>query len=595
LAGQDPGFAPGTIRAQLQRILGSEAFDASERNRRFLHYIVEETLAGRADRIKAYSIATSVFGRESSFDPQADPIIRIEASRLRRSLERYYLTAGKEDPVLIAVPKGSYIPAFEVVSGKRPAATALPQENTTAGTKSAGRPAWPWPRLRRFGAEAAILAGLGLIWLGVAWSAGYPPFADVVDEPSPPRHGPAIFVVPFEEDGDQSTHPNLTRGFTREVIVGLTRFNDLFVFGPETSFRYGDDADSHHMVDDLGVDFVLTGGTTISVDHFGVKTSLIDAKTGRYVWSGKFAGTLQAAEVMKVRDEVANQVVQVLAQPYGVIFSNKVRGSEGKAPENLTSYDCVLRFNQYWRTFSRELYGPVRDCLERAVAAEPHYAEALASLSLIYADAYRFEFDDDASAGDPRVKALDLARGAIKRTPTSTRGYLALAVAYWLMNDVDRSLEAAESGFALNPNDTDIMAELGLRYCWRAQWDKGLPLLREAFARNPAQPSAYRLAFFLDHYIRGRYGDALAEAEKIEARSIIYKYIALAMAHAQLGQMHEADAAVKKILAIDPRYGDHVRTDLEKRNLHPDLIQAVVDGLRKAGLAVDGKPPLERS
>jgi hypothetical protein len=101
-----------TVEKQLEKILNSAEFDASERNRQFLRHIVEETLAGRADRIKAYTIATVVFGRGSGFDPQLDSIVRIEAGRLRRSLERYYLTAGSNDRLRIAIPKGTYVPTF---------------------------------------------------------------------------------------------------------------------------------------------------------------------------------------------------------------------------------------------------------------------------------------------------------------------------------------------------------------------------------------------------------------------------------------------------------------------------------------------------
>jgi hypothetical protein len=99
--------------AQLARILDSEDFEATDRERRFFGYVVEETLAGRGGRIKAYSIAVEVFGRNASFDPQNDPIVRINAGHLRRSLERYYLTAGRTDPVLITIPKGGYVPNFE--------------------------------------------------------------------------------------------------------------------------------------------------------------------------------------------------------------------------------------------------------------------------------------------------------------------------------------------------------------------------------------------------------------------------------------------------------------------------------------------------
>ena len=78
----------------------------------FCAIVVEQTLAGHADRLKGYTIATAVFERDASFDAQADPVVRTEAGRLRRALERYYLVAGQADPVLIEVPKGGYVPIF---------------------------------------------------------------------------------------------------------------------------------------------------------------------------------------------------------------------------------------------------------------------------------------------------------------------------------------------------------------------------------------------------------------------------------------------------------------------------------------------------
>ncbi|MDQ2106009.1 hypothetical protein QSG27_25160, partial [Azospirillum sp. C340-1] len=110
---QERALDDHAVRAQLERILASDHFDASDRNRRFLRYVVEECLEGRAPQIKAYCIAVSVFNREPSFDPQSDPIVRLEAGRLRRSLEHYYLTAGRNDPIRIVVPKGGYAPRFE--------------------------------------------------------------------------------------------------------------------------------------------------------------------------------------------------------------------------------------------------------------------------------------------------------------------------------------------------------------------------------------------------------------------------------------------------------------------------------------------------
>src|SRR5918994_2007141 len=110
---------PQVIQDALQRVLASRDFRNSERKRRFLKFVVQETLAGRADRIKAYSIALDAFDRDSSFDPVADPVVRIEAGRLRRCLEHYYLTEGAEDRIRITIPKGGYVPHFIVTDGDR--------------------------------------------------------------------------------------------------------------------------------------------------------------------------------------------------------------------------------------------------------------------------------------------------------------------------------------------------------------------------------------------------------------------------------------------------------------------------------------------
>lgn len=124
------------IRKALERVCRSKAFEGKARANRFLNYIVEEALQGRADRIKAYSVALEVFGRDETFDAQNDPVVRIEAGRLRRMLEHYYLDEGKEVPIVISVPKGGYIPSFEQRdSGPATSIEAQPPAATSAQRK----------------------------------------------------------------------------------------------------------------------------------------------------------------------------------------------------------------------------------------------------------------------------------------------------------------------------------------------------------------------------------------------------------------------------------------------------------------------------
>jgi uncharacterized membrane-anchored protein YhcB (DUF1043 family) len=106
------GESSEDIRQELDRITTSPAFRHSLRLKRFIAFVVETTLAGKADRIKAYTIAVEALDRSADFDPQNDSIVRVEAGRLRHALARYYSAAGRDDPILIALPRGTYVPRF---------------------------------------------------------------------------------------------------------------------------------------------------------------------------------------------------------------------------------------------------------------------------------------------------------------------------------------------------------------------------------------------------------------------------------------------------------------------------------------------------
>jgi TolB-like protein/Flp pilus assembly protein TadD len=525
------------VREQLSRILASTDFDASGRNRQFLAFVVEQAIAGRADRIKAYTIATDVFHRGNDFDPQLDSIVRIEAGRLRRSLEHYYLTAGARDPVRIVIPKGSYAPVFTV------------NESATAPTALA-----PSPRLA--------------------------------------HRGRVIIVRAFEEEGDQNAYPYFTRGFARQLIVGLTRFTDLFVYGSDTSSRL---EDAQHLISGIGADFILGGSTTFDGDRLRVEALLVDAATGRYLWAEQYDRPLNPSEVMRIRDEIANKVIRSIAQPHGAIFRSRARDVEGKLPQELSSQDSVVRYYQYTQTYDRKLFGPAFTALAATVARESDYAEAHACLARLHVDAHRFRFATPQPVDDLLGEAFRLALRAMELAPDSSRSHHALANVYWFRGDVESSLSSYQAGLELNPNDAEIMVDFGFRHAMLAQWDKAMPLLEAAFERNPFQPSTYRVALSLYHLAHGRFAESLVEARRVIAPDVLYGHLLRAIGAANLGYGEEARNALAEIARMHPDYGAVLVSDLRSRNIHPSLIRLVISGLSKAGMAIDlaGLPPAE--
>ena len=135
--------SPEDIRAYLARLLAAPGFPASTRRRNLLEYLVEQTLAGQGDRLKAYDLAVAVLGRDERFDPQNDPIVRIEVGRLRRDLDAVLCRCRAADPIRITIPKGHYVPAFEA-RGIEPAAEPVaPARRAGDGWAGGARRSWP--------------------------------------------------------------------------------------------------------------------------------------------------------------------------------------------------------------------------------------------------------------------------------------------------------------------------------------------------------------------------------------------------------------------------------------------------------------------
>lgn len=500
----EAGCSPHLIAGQLRRLLSSPAFEASERNRRFLTYAVEEVLAGRAGRIKAYSIATIVFGRDPSFDPQTDAIVRIEAKRLRQALEHYYLTGGRDDPIRISIPKGAYSAQFELLSGK-----ATP----------------PPPRPRR----------------------------------------PAVLVASFEAGDSGRESDILTKSFTRQLVVSLTRFTELSVYGPAAgSHDQAFETTAHN-----SVDYVLQGGVTIVGGHFAVEALLVDARSGRNLWAGSFERSAAPDTFIMARDEVANDIVGTLAEPFGVIFSDLVPEVAGNDLNRLDPVESVALYYHCCHSEDRQLQERVRLCLERAIIDAPEYAEAFACLSMSYSDAHSLESCRRQAHRDPLIRALALAKQAVDLAPQSSRSRQGLALALWGLGDEAGCIEELNIARSLNPGDIVILAELGLRKAFLGEWQEAVPTLEQAIARSPLLPRIYRIGLALHHLVQDRHHAALTEMRKIGAPTRLSQIIEAA-AMAKLGLTDKAVALAASFA------GTAILDELSHRHVHPDVIRQIL-------------------
>jgi adenylate cyclase len=521
---------PEATRVHLDRILRSAEFKGSDKQRAFLKFIVDETLADRASQLKGYAIAVAVYGRAVGFDPQADPIVRVEARRLRRALEHYYLTAGSNDPVRIEIPKGGYVPIFHAAQMQIPGAKTLTPEQENRGSPT----------------------------------------------------GPSIAVMPLLNLTDDEAQDYFTNGITEELTAELSRYQEFQVIASQSTMRFkGGMLDPKEIGKDLGVRFLVTGSVRKDLKTIKVTIRLLDTSTAAHIWGESYKRDLTAIELIAVQEEIAQSVVGAIADQYGLITRRLSSESRKKAPADLQAYDAILRFYHYETVLTPEVFETALAALERAIEIEPEYGLAWAMLGHLHADNYALGFCE---IEKPLEKALIFAQKGVALAPEDQFARDALTLVHFHRGDKESFLKHVEQTIALNPNSPYIVGVAGWHTALFGEWERGLRLLKKGMKLNPYHPSWFHLAPYMDYYRRGEYEDAIAEALKFNFPELFWDPLMRAAAFGQMGREHEARTAVGDLLKLEPDFVARARQMISHYVKVDDLSDAIMEGLKKAGL-----------
>lgn len=346
---------PSEIIEQRDRILASAPFANSKRMRDFLDYLVRESLGEEPPRLKEFAIGVAVFGRDESFDPRVDSVVRVEAIRLRGKLREYYGDAGRDDRVIITIPKGGYIPHYALVDDGQAANSSHP--TPTAGLLRAGR-AWFW--------ACMCIATAASFWLSVR------PSAIAFDN----GEGPAahsIAVLPVKEwSGSEDDY--FSEALTDVLIGKLSRQKALRVTSLASVMNYRDsDLPPSVIADRLGVQNILTGTVYRDQGQIRITANLINADAERVIWSHSYTRPLDG--VLSLQDEIATAIS-------GQLVGELLSVEQVPAKEvNPLAYEAFLK-GVYWRNRLTE-QGFKRGILffRQAIEMQPDFADAYAAMA----------------------------------------------------------------------------------------------------------------------------------------------------------------------------------------------------------------------
>lgn len=433
--------ATHAVREQLQRLVSCPQLGHSGTLTKLLRFVVEETLEGRGDQLKESRLGLEVLDRRAdSYDPAADPIVRVQMGRLRAKLRSYYARDGENDRVLIEVPTGTYIPSF---------------------------------RTREANAGRA------------------PDLENGRRDPSELR----LAVLPFVNMSPDPGNEYFSDGLTEELINLLARAGRLQVIARTSSFQFkGQARDVREIGRLLDVGKVLEGSVRRSGNRVRVTAQLINVADGCHLWSERYEG--EVMDIFAIHEEISLAIRRALETH---LVGEKEERPPGKT-EGIDAYNHYLKGRFLWNKRTEQGFKAAIDHFGEAIRLDPNFARAYSGL----ADCHFMLGMSAAEAPDhcmPEAKAaakraLELDDGladahaslaAVKNCyewdwPAAESGYrrsFALDPSYatahhWYAlfalatsGRLDEAVDELERSIRLDPLSQPILADLAMVHCFR--------------------------------------------------------------------------------------------------------------------------------
>ena len=545
---------------ELDRILISDTFQTAECHRNFLRYTVLQTLAGRGGDIKEYSVATEALGKDNSFDPRLDPIVRVQASKLRARLARYYATEGIGNPLRIELPKGSYSPIL-IKSGTAAQPEAIQPESIQPESiqpeSTQPESTQPEPASRRdkevretksgfvLSRRWALTLLASLLLCAAAVSAGW--FMLERTGGARPSLPASIVITPFQNLSDSREDEFFSDGLTEELINSMARLKDVHVIGRTSAFQFKNKAiDIREIGRKLHVATVLQGTVRRHAGRVRISAQLSESLSGTVVWSQIY--DQDATDAVGIQSDIANTITAELGGHLST-WRNKFSPTN-TGTVNRSAYEAYLKGRYFCAKRTPKTVEMAIDYFQQALKLDSAYAPAWAAIADCYAVAPALK---DASYTDAIPKITAAARRSIAIDPNVGLAYIDLGIASMFNYDWAPAEENFLRGIGLNPNDALAHHWYGVFLLLTGRVREGLRENELALSLDPISPE-----------MAGAYGRALRFD----------------------GQLDASILQLSKALVIDPNYGAN-RQQLTMAYLQKHMYSDAIVEAKKAVALMD--------
>jgi adenylate cyclase len=376
------------------------------------------------------------------------------------------------------------------------------------------------------------------------------PGAAASTQPLPLPDKPSIAVLPFQNMSGDPEQEYFADGMVEEIITALSRIKWLFVIARNSSFTYkGRTVDVKEVGRELGVRYVLEGSVRRAGNRVRITAQLIDALSDAHLWADRFDGSLE--DIFELQDNVATSVAGVIEPTLQIA---EIRRSAERPTRDFTAYDLYLRALSHAYTWEERDIRAALDLIGQAIELDPRYGPALA----LAADCH-FNLHVNGWTNDPelnRREGVDLARQALRvaSDDPTVLGWAAYALAYF-GEDIDAAIELIDRALTLNPSFARGWVISGWLRLWAGQPELAIGHFETSLRLSPhARRSGTFMAIGVGHFFARRFEEAAAmllrSLQEHAGWAPTYRFLAACYAH--LGQLDEAQEAVRRLRTITP-------------------------------------------
>jgi TolB-like protein/cytochrome c-type biogenesis protein CcmH/NrfG len=384
-----------------------------------------------------------------------------------------------------------------------------------------------------------------------ACAGGAPP--DETREPARPAlplpDRPAIAVLPFINMSGDPEQEYFSDGISEDIITALSKLRWFFVIARNSSFIYkGKAVHMKQVAEELGVRYVVEGSVRKGGDRVRITAQLNDVATGGHIWAERYDRGL--ADVFAVQDEITEAIVAAI-EPQ--LYAAESFRAQRKPPDSLDAWDLVMRaLSHYWRV-TRQDNVVAQALLEKAIAIDPNYGQALGVLATSHTFSAHMGWEDMAASAPIAEQA---ALAAIRADSEDPWAHYALGCVYLFARRFDDSLAEFELALRLNPNFSLAQGYYGLTLSYCGRWEEGDLAARRALRLSPRDPCSaiyYGIAAYAQ-FVGRNYDEAmrLSREGTRQRGDFVGAHRVLAASAAMAGQAEIAAAALQELRRAQP-------------------------------------------